>query len=555
MLISSLHPCCADLTDVYVSLLDSCTQPERWALFCVNKYLHQVTRPHLPLRMYVRVSHEGISRSCASAQRSHTDLPILTETFRVPTYLRADAFSQLTVDFSGKSIWPAPCLGLEDEVWSTALHNLEGFRPLRTVHLLCNNHCKTPLGGILQNIHQGIRGSVTTLELRYGYQHWSQGSGYSFLLLSMQEDVVFEHLTTLTLSVGTDLNCIQQGMLQQLQTLELSCCIITGWEVLPQLSNLKTLRISRCIGEDNIVDVISRVTWLKELRVKGMYFTSEALHDYTRLEVLGLWYPLCSPPRTGSLQADLALLGAGCPLLRVLDVCVPVEFVVPDTWQVGLESFSIHYKYHSWCPAIPNVTELKLSWENPGYMPDGFFDSFNMPPRLRKLSGPGDALLAALGCHELREITVTPFSLFFMMNNQERLLLAVGDASVWSQLDRLLILFEGRNHWARMYMRQLQSYHVQLLRAVASRRACVITHITLEQSSAAALEAAIMVTSVRSMTLMNMSVGITALQRALRMPRLELLELMGISGITKHERRGLRAVARLRGVQVVEARG
>lgn len=419
------------------------------------------------------------------------------------------------------------------------------------LHVLSVVSYQTRLCDVLQSLTPAMRLSVHTLRLARQYSDFSPPQPLDIGGLPMLRSVKL-------IRVSVDLQRL--GVLSpHLTSLHISedHGSVTGWLHLSAFTALRDLSVSSrsVLGLfcSDALDGIAAVPRLDSLALMGvgnasaMYAAATSVTGLSSLSLrLSLAQRLSGMWEVVECQDAIERIAANNPDLRQLDLEANRNVHVSAQW-TALTSVAV---LHTTCvPPMPSITRMLVRWATTF----SFRQGYNvLPPNLERLETSYGALACALPCRGLRELAWTPHSQGgFPGSEQLALLAVVAREGSWPDLHTLLILPDRRRGaWvmndspgeARRHCR----HSAQMLAQLASRPTCVIEHVTLFQRSAhqfGAVEALCRMPVLARVTLVKMRVTAVQLRRLVRMPSMRLIELVGVTQVSRRQFEAVRAEA------------
>lgn len=524
--------------------MDQVSLPGRLALFETCKQFSGQMRslPLLPKQTLMEVTHTVTVKQGPCPRRSSEGPCLSLIHLRAPLCVHQGDESELTIRLR---VYPFSNLRthlgrLRDRLRELDHRMLKGAaKPLHTLYMLADSVEGMNVRQLLKDFPKNLCNiSVFCIE------------GAMLTKLPTQ---IFGQLTTLKLKRvhPFSIEDIGEAALSRLQSLELILCgHISSTQGLASATNLEHLGISDTYLTVPCWDCIRQLTWLTSLRLLDVFIPPDVLTVFTHLESLSIapaplgWLQ----PVPADLHMELLQLSRTAHGLRYLGIRCCRYFLFPADWNL-LTSVSLPHWIYT-IPDLPSITRLTLRPTKCRTLEQLHFHSMpfgRTSPNLSHLCAPYHILRLAAWSHALIEMVWTP-SLLELRDSEHAALLNIARGDSWPLLRRVLVLlgdgmqvdiWQGlRNAW--------------LLEALASRDVCAITHVTVQQGeSHGAVEALAPMPKLCCVTLIGMLVGITELHTLLRRSRsVRVLELVGIKGVSRMEIRGLKAVAKRRGIVV-----
>lgn len=541
-----------DVLDLHIK--PACTLPSRLNLFQVSRLFKTLMAVGMPRQSMIVVRHNGyVKYGRAPVLRLSREPPCLEET-QAPFRMRLDAESELNLEYA--TIWSnkpvQDVLGVVELIVVKMRHALA--QPVQTFRIASIPVTDEAVGLLYQNFPPSVRATVHTLCVRHQEVFHSRTAS-----LFPYVPCVFPLVTTVKLhktAVDIAMLFLAAPSLTSLQVSE--CPKTQGWPILANMTGLRDLRLSAYNMHDatNVrpaMDAITGATWLTSVQLMG--FGTQgcvALAGFTALTSLCLSSMLNDTSNPSTFSAHLDEIARRSPGLRRLGLAVRPGVMVPSGWR-QLED--VHVLHKTRVPYLDSIRNLVIEKTLAPYdaYPLDYSVLAAFPRNLVTLCVSYNALLSAVGCDELRQLSWTPVSRDgeFQLSHHVSLLVAVSqEAGAWPLLDRLLILQESMSQSGQKTSREdrdLQNtYNAQLLQTLASRTPCNITHVTIQQGEhgPGTFEALCKMPVLHSVTLIGMVVNITRLRNLLRKPCMRLIELIGVVGVDAGQVEMLRKEAR-----------
>lgn len=460
--------------------------------------------------------------------------------------------SQLTIDLDASSTHD---VGPE---MAAAARYLEGCKPLHTLTIL-GNHDRIQL--VLFQLQPPLSSSLQTLILVREYAEVS-----AMKLLQLGPLILYHSIPTLTnlkmrrTLLDPTLLPILCPNLRSLHAADFTTNWTTDnvWEHLTGLRNLQDLSMTSRIGylDQHVLDIVPLLVGLTRLSLMGTNTGSmyAAVADLTSLQHLILRRALTAAFSTFS--GDIMWMDLGCqdllnqtaennPTLQLLDLDAHPYLVIPTQF-TSLVKLTISHT-----TAVPPLASLRHLMLRRMQTYHTYPPLSDLPSGITSLHTPYDELSAALRCRDLRDLTWRPHAEGdFPDDHQETFMAHVRQDVAWPALRRVASLPE-REHgrWAftevaHPGLRMHCKHSAELLTELASREDCGIERVILFQRSSHdfnAIRALIIMPSLTSVTLVRMKMSVTQLRQLAQKPSMQVIELIGITRLTKRQFQSVRA--------------
>lgn len=327
-----------------------------------------------------------------------------------------------------------------------------------------------------------------------------------------------------------------------------------GATALLALPKLRDLSVTAGTDVDTrVLAVIPQLTALTRLRLMGpntaaTFAAATALSRLLSLSLRralpGVGCTMCADvvEMDPFCQGALELISVNNPRMLHLELDTHPLLLIPDTL-TDLQSVMVLHTTR--VPPLPTIREVVVRRMRTA---SSSWPLWPRPPNITALQTPYDELPLAVACEQLEELTWRPHSQeVFSDQNQVVLLACVSMASTWPALKMVAILPRRINgHWmlesevdlCRLPLKRHCLHSAQLLAALATRPACAIERVCVFQRSShdfGAIAALCSMLSLTSVTLVKMRVTRTQLRRLVDLPRMRIVELVGVSKVTLKE--------------------
>lgn len=544
--------------DIVVSLLNMLPVESRLALCMVSRHWREAAM-HLTPRHYMTAlvtnqhgrGRDRIATKLHRPRRAIHRPPALS-------YLSDDSVSELTIDLSMEATQDvAPEL-------AAAPQRFQGCLPPSVISI-CGNWDR--MQQVLCHLPASLYGSMRTLVLvrRYVEDHSLQ-SVITPLTMNVDGKLLPSVPTLRTLKMMRVLLDVRQlpTVFPNLVSLHVAECssihVFEEWEHLTNLVDLKDLSVTNRSGYAgrHILDVIPQLVGLTRLRLMGVHSVSLFTTVTTLSNLLSLSLRRAFPSGYGDSSADVIWMNGTCQLaldtvaknnlgLQHLELDTHPNLNIPLCLTVLTSIMVLHTTVVP--TLLSSLRDLVIRRTPTSYHYPGLLA---LPRHLTRLRAPYDELRAALECHDLVDLTWRPHPQEDVQDKEQlELLVAVRGGSTWPLLQKLAILPQRTcSKWqltdaTRLdQMRRHCLHSAQLLAVLAARPHCSIESVCLFQRSShdfGAITALCSMPVLSSVTLVKMRVTVTQLRTLVAVPSMRIVELVGVTRITRKQVDDVRA--------------